>query len=50
MGRDYADIEKTVLSRVNLTQESVPQVVDRFAQLGAIGTEHVIVATQLKSV
>jgi hypothetical protein len=43
VGRDYADIEKTVLSRVNLAEESVEQVVDRFGQLGAIGTEHVIV-------
>ncbi len=43
MGRDYADIEKTVLRRVNLAQESVEQVVDRFGRLGAIGTEYVIV-------
>jgi len=43
VGRDYADIEKTVLSRVNLTEESVDEVVERFGQLGAIGTEHVIV-------
>jgi len=28
---------------VNLAQESVDQVVDRFAQLNAIGTEHVII-------
>jgi hypothetical protein len=43
VGRDYADIEKTVLSRVNLANESVEQVVDRFGRLGAVGTEHVIV-------
>jgi hypothetical protein len=43
VGRDYADIEKTVLSRVNLAQESVDQVVDRFGKLGAIGTGHIIV-------
>ena len=43
VGRDYTDIEKTVLSRVNLAQESVDQVVERFGQLRAIGTEHVIV-------
>jgi len=42
MGRDYADIEKTVLSRVNLAQESVDEVVERFGQLRAIGSEHVI--------
>ena len=40
VGRDYADIEKTVLSRVNLAQESVEQVVERVGQLGASGTEH----------
>jgi len=32
-----------VLSRVNLAQESVEQVVDRFGQLGNVGTEHVII-------
>ncbi len=42
VGRDYAEIEKTVLSRVNLRQESVDQVVDRFGRLGAIGTDHVL--------
>ena len=43
MGREYADIEKTVLSRVSLALESVDEVVERFGQLGAVGTEHVIV-------
>jgi F420-dependent oxidoreductase-like protein len=43
VGRNYADIEKTVLSRVNLAQESIDQLVERFGQLGAIGTEHVII-------
>jgi alkanesulfonate monooxygenase SsuD/methylene tetrahydromethanopterin reductase-like flavin-dependent oxidoreductase (luciferase family) len=43
VGRDYADIEKTVLSRVDLSQESVEQVADRFGALGAVGTEHVII-------
>jgi alkanesulfonate monooxygenase SsuD/methylene tetrahydromethanopterin reductase-like flavin-dependent oxidoreductase (luciferase family) len=42
VGRDYAEIEKTVLSRVNLREESVDQVVDRFGRLGAIGTDHVL--------
>jgi len=42
VGRDYAGIEKTVLSRVNLREESVDQVVDRFGLLGAIGTDHVL--------
>ncbi len=43
VGRPYADIEKTVLSRVNLEQESIEQVVDRFGALGAVGAQHVIV-------
>ena len=43
VGRDYADIEKTVLSRVDLAHESVEQVVQRFGPLAAIGTQHVIV-------
>ena len=43
VGRNYADIEKTVLSRVDLAHESVEQVVDRFGALAAIGTQHVIV-------
>jgi len=42
VGRDYAEIEKTVLSRVNLREESVDHVVDRFGRLGAIGTDHVL--------
>jgi len=42
LGRDYADIEKTVLSRVNLAEESIDEVVERFGRLGAIGTQHVI--------
>ena len=43
VGRDYGDIEKTVISRVNLAEESVDEVVERFGRLGAIGTQHVIV-------
>ena len=42
MGRDYDDIEKTVLSRVDFTAESDDQLVDRLGALGAIGTDHVI--------
>jgi F420-dependent oxidoreductase-like protein len=42
VGRDYDDIEKTVLSRVDLDAESDDQLVDRLGALGAIGTDHVI--------
>jgi len=42
VGRDYGDIEKTVLSRVDLRAESVDQVVDRLGKLGEIGTDHVL--------
>ncbi len=44
VGRDYGDIEKTVLSRVDLGAESVDQVVDRLGKLGAIGTDHVLLS------
>jgi len=43
VGRDPADIERTVLSRVDLAAESVDQVVERLGGLAAIGTDHVIV-------
>ena len=42
VGRDYADIEKTVLTRMDFANESDDQMVDRFGALGAIGTDHVI--------
>jgi F420-dependent oxidoreductase-like protein len=42
VGRDYADIEKTVLTRADFATESDDQLVDRFGALGAIGTDHVI--------
>jgi F420-dependent oxidoreductase-like protein len=42
VGRDYDDIEKTVLSRVDFAAESDDQLVDRLGALGAIGTDHVI--------
>ena len=44
VGRDYADIEKTVLSRADLTKESTDTLVDRFGRLAEIGTDHVIVS------
>ncbi len=43
VGRDYADIEKTVLSRADLAQESTDSLVDRFGKLAEIGTDHVII-------
>ena len=43
VGRDYADIEKTVLTRLDFANESDDQMVDRFGALGAIGTDHIIV-------
>ena len=48
VGRDYADIEKTVLSRIALSRTpggglvSVDEAVDRLGGLAAVGTDHVI--------
>ena len=42
VGRDYDDIEKTVLSRVDFGAESDESIVDRVGRLRDIGTEHVI--------
>jgi len=42
VGRDPAEIERTVLSQVDLAAESVDQVVVRLGSLAAIGTDHVI--------
>jgi F420-dependent oxidoreductase-like protein len=42
VGRDYGDIEKTVLTRVDLAKESDDSIVDRVGRLGEIGTQHVI--------
>ena len=42
VGRDYDDIEKTVLSRVDFGEESDESIVDRVGRLRDIGTEHVI--------
>src|SRR6476620_2131251 len=42
VGRDYDDIEKTVLSRVDFGVESDESIVDRVGRLRDIGTEHVI--------
>ncbi len=44
VGRDYADIEKTVLSRADLAKESADSLVDRFGKLAEVGTDHVIVS------
>jgi F420-dependent oxidoreductase-like protein len=42
VGRDYDDIEKTVLSRVDFGVESDESILDRVGRLRDIGTEHVI--------
>ena len=42
VGRDYDDIEKTVLSRVDFATESDESIVDRVGRLRDVGTEHVI--------
>ena len=42
VGRDYDDIEKTVLTRLDFANESDDQMVERFGRLGEIGTDHVI--------
>jgi F420-dependent oxidoreductase-like protein len=42
VGRDYDDIEKTVLTRVDFGKESDDSIVDRVGRLGEIGTQHVI--------
>jgi F420-dependent oxidoreductase-like protein len=42
VGRDYDDIEKTVLSRVDFAKESDDSIVDRVGRLRDVGTQHVI--------
>jgi F420-dependent oxidoreductase-like protein len=42
VGRDYQDIEKTVLTRVDFANESDDSIVERVGRLGEIGTQHVI--------
>jgi len=44
VGRDYADLEKTVLSRADLGTESLDEIVDRFGRLGEIGTDHILLS------
>jgi F420-dependent oxidoreductase-like protein len=52
VGRDYAEIEKTVLGAVNLTRdggddsETPKQAAERFAALAAVGIDHMIVNTR----
>ena len=49
VGRDYADIEKTILGRGGVTRnggrdsESVEQAVDRFGALAELGIDHAII-------
>jgi predicted RNA-binding protein with PIN domain len=47
VGRDFADIERTNLQPVTLGRsgESADQLVERFAQLGEAGVQHVILST-----
>jgi F420-dependent oxidoreductase-like protein len=42
VGRDYHEIEKTVLTRVDFGKESDDSIVDRVGRLGEVGTQHVI--------
>ena len=42
VGRDYDDIEKTVLTRVDFAKESDDSIVDRVGRLRDVGTQHVI--------
>jgi F420-dependent oxidoreductase-like protein len=42
VGRDYDDIEKTVLSRIDFAKESDDSIVDRVGRLRDVGTQHVI--------
>lgn len=42
VGRDYADIQKTILMQVDLVNESVDQVVEKLGAYAAIGTDHAL--------
>ncbi|MEO9151628.1 MAG: LLM class F420-dependent oxidoreductase [Lapillicoccus sp.] len=42
VGRDYADIQKTILMQVDLEKHSVDQVVDKLGTYAAIGTDHAL--------
>ncbi|HVL54461.1 MAG TPA: LLM class F420-dependent oxidoreductase, partial [Vitreimonas sp.] len=42
IGRDFEEIERTTLQRVDLERETPGQVVDRFAELSDAGAQHVI--------
>ncbi|MEO7062076.1 MAG: LLM class F420-dependent oxidoreductase [Lapillicoccus sp.] len=42
VGRDYADIQKTILMQVDLEKDSVDQVVDKLGTYAAIGTDHAL--------
>ena len=44
VGRDYADIQKTILMQVDLVNESVDQVVEKLGTYAAIGTDHALFA------
>ena len=42
LGRPYEEIERTVLSGIDLDRESADETVERFGQLGEAGAQHVI--------
>ena len=42
IGRPFAEIERTNLQSVDLTRDSVAQIVDRFGTLAEVGVQHVI--------
>ncbi len=42
VGRDYADIQKTILMQVDLEKDSVDQVIDKLGTYAAIGTDHAL--------
>ena len=42
LGRPYDEIERTVLTGIDLERESADQTVQRFGQLGEAGAQHLI--------
>jgi F420-dependent oxidoreductase-like protein len=42
LGRDYDEIERSILTSIDLEQESPAELVDRFGELGEAGAQHMI--------
>jgi hypothetical protein len=42
LGRPYDEIERTVLTGIDLDNESTDSTVERFGQLGEAGAQHII--------